>query len=307
MEEEKLQELLNEAGKLSFVRREKNIFSLGGRGYYEEPMSDLLAFFFDPQEEHGLGDLALTSLAEFLQNAPVAPLTLAEPPTREYTTPAGNYIDLVLNGDRWVIALENKITHAPLNPFEEYRAAVNADGRFDGKDKYFVILSPSQASVENWKWVGTQNWVASIHQRLGTQFVRSGLSKWTVFLREFLILIENQTGGIMDLHEFEFVQRNYPTVVNVLKLRDGYLNALQERVRQTTSETLGREPARTARRDWHQYGIALCVYLRQDRQHYAVLLVLPGGGFRVQYYVQANMVRTEVNRSEFKAGGTFED
>ena len=41
---------------------EKTFFSIGGRGYYEDPTSDVLAFYLDPNEEHGLGDLVLQSL-----------------------------------------------------------------------------------------------------------------------------------------------------------------------------------------------------------------------------------------------------
>jgi PD-(D/E)XK nuclease superfamily len=75
---EKLQEFLNEASRRKMTHREKNIFSLGGRRYYENPMSDLLAFFLDPTEDHGLGDVALGSLAECLQEPALAPLTLEQ-------------------------------------------------------------------------------------------------------------------------------------------------------------------------------------------------------------------------------------
>ena len=34
--------------------KELTVFSVGGRGYYENPTTDLLAFFLRPDAEHGL-------------------------------------------------------------------------------------------------------------------------------------------------------------------------------------------------------------------------------------------------------------
>lgn len=35
---------------------ETTIFSIGGRGYYENPTTDMLAFFFDPSAPHNFGE-----------------------------------------------------------------------------------------------------------------------------------------------------------------------------------------------------------------------------------------------------------
>jgi hypothetical protein len=112
MESEKLQKLLQEVGALRGPRRETNIFSIGSRGYYENPTSDLLAFFLDPRGEHDLGDLLLSCLAELLPDAPQL-LQLLEPPEREYRTQGQNRIDILLNSSGWVIAIENKLRHRP--------------------------------------------------------------------------------------------------------------------------------------------------------------------------------------------------
>lgn len=41
---------------------EQTIFSIGGRGYYENPTSDVLAFFCDSEGTHGLGNLMMEAL-----------------------------------------------------------------------------------------------------------------------------------------------------------------------------------------------------------------------------------------------------
>lgn len=51
-----LEALLNQMKSLPQPRKtEANIFSSGARGHYENPVSDVLAFFLDPDGGHGLG------------------------------------------------------------------------------------------------------------------------------------------------------------------------------------------------------------------------------------------------------------
>ena len=56
-------ELIKEVTKIELPDLEKTIFSIGGRGHYENPTSDILAFYpNDPEAEHQLGSLVLDSL-----------------------------------------------------------------------------------------------------------------------------------------------------------------------------------------------------------------------------------------------------
>jgi len=52
-----LESMLTEVRKFAVPASEPTIFAVGGRGYYENPASDLLAFFLTPGAEHGLDDL----------------------------------------------------------------------------------------------------------------------------------------------------------------------------------------------------------------------------------------------------------
>ena len=55
-------ELIKEVTKIELPDLEKTIFSIGGRGHYENPTSDILAFYLDHEAEHQLGSLVLDSL-----------------------------------------------------------------------------------------------------------------------------------------------------------------------------------------------------------------------------------------------------
>ncbi len=62
-------QLLEKAEPMFLEPPEPTIFSIGGRGYYENVNTDMLAFFMDPNQPHGLGDQILECFFEALDLA----------------------------------------------------------------------------------------------------------------------------------------------------------------------------------------------------------------------------------------------
>lgn len=239
-------------------------------------------------------------MVECLPDPRPSVLELEEPPEAQYVTRAGNRIDLLLNGSGWVIALDNKLEHGLDNPFAEYRASVQ--GTFAGKQKHFVILSPydPHPQVADWTWIDYRLLLGKVRDKLGARFITSGVSKWGIFLREFLINIEHQLGRDMDKQEFDFVRNNYEAIANVVTLHERYIERLEEMVRDAARETLGTDPASVKQENWEERRTALRVFPRQDRKHNATLVVLPDGTFR------KDMRRpNDADRSDFTRGGMF--
>src|ERR1039457_4692677 len=117
-----LEDFLNEIGKHVPPPKERTLFSLGGKGYYENPASDLLAFFLKPDAEHGFKDLFLKAFLECMKGGYADLGTAGATVRREDVTEEGNRPDLVVQGQDWVLLIENKIYHAQVNPFETYEA-----------------------------------------------------------------------------------------------------------------------------------------------------------------------------------------
>ncbi len=91
-----LEELLTRLKSMPIAEKnEANIFSLGARGHYENPVSDLLAFFIDPDAPHGLNTLVLGTLLECL-SAPVDASLLSPAPWPIYPTQAVNRFGFLL-------------------------------------------------------------------------------------------------------------------------------------------------------------------------------------------------------------------
>ena len=89
-----------------------NVFDILGQVRREDAHSDTLAWLFKPWEAHGLGDhflrefvrVAYAATAEELPNGRVR-----EVETRKSIGPTTGIIDIEVQGDGWVLAVENKV------------------------------------------------------------------------------------------------------------------------------------------------------------------------------------------------------
>lgn len=254
--------LFAEAERLKPREIEKDIFSIGGRGHYENPKSDLLAFFIDPRKEHGLGSLFLRSLFDCMGESSLA-LALSATPQREVVTYNGNKIDLVLEGDDWVVVIENKIWHAAVNPFADYVSY--AEDIYRGKIIRFVLLCVRKEEPNGWRQINWLTFAENLERNLGIPaappvkevllpaFVRNpdalpGLinnpfrpwrmdrgpdssSKWPVLAKEFVLHIKKTCGDIeMDQKKFGFVQQYFSEIDSVLEMRDSYVAHIRDAV-----------------------------------------------------------------------------
>ena len=117
---------LKEVKKISsqIPKQEKTFMEISGYPYYENSYSNILAFYFNPKEEHGLNDIMLKSLLEIVKeknNKLKTNVNLSNTSVfREYTTELGNRIDLVLQNDEIVIGIENKVMADVTNNLKDY-------------------------------------------------------------------------------------------------------------------------------------------------------------------------------------------
>ena len=149
--------------------QEKTIFSIGGRGHYENPISTVLAFYLDPNEDHGLSDLVLQALLVVAGS----PLDIERKKftnfsvEREVSTGKGR-IDLLVECDDWVLVIENKIYHDPINPFDDYKKYIKE--KYDKPDDFILLsLKGDKANDEggDWKSVNYKDFIEKIESDLG--------------------------------------------------------------------------------------------------------------------------------------------
>ena len=119
---EAVEALLDDFGRLpARVERAPTFLEIAGYPHYENVCSNVLAFYLDPGQPHGLGTLLLDALARAGNIAPsnegVGGNISVE---REVVTEAGNRIDLLIESDAQATVVENKIRAAVNNPFADY-------------------------------------------------------------------------------------------------------------------------------------------------------------------------------------------
>lgn len=253
---ESLEGMLAELKKLPhFIETEPTLFSLGGRGYFENPTTDILAFFLDPDAHHQQGDLALSALLECLPHDSVLDNTsLCTPPEREVSTSAGSRIDLLLQSDDWVMVLENKIYHHQNNPFDDYRRFVSEKTDFLAKKPLYVVLSPSGIAPEGWHGISYPMLLEQLSGKLSRAFISQPLNKWHILLREFILHLESlmKTPKVADKTE-TFVLDNLNEIQRALELKNSVVKSLQQDCLQYLTQQFEGKEVGTLLRHWHGY------------------------------------------------------
>ena len=122
-------------------KKEKTFMEVSGYPHYENVCSNILSFYFNPNEEHRLNDTVLKSLLSTIDKK--QPKLINNISTdnisvyREYTTLKGNRIDIVIKNDDFVIGIENKIYASVYNDLDDYAKTLDSIN----KNSIKVLLS----------------------------------------------------------------------------------------------------------------------------------------------------------------------
>ncbi|MRX62588.1 PD-(D/E)XK nuclease family protein [Maribacter luteus] len=134
-------------------KQKKNFFDILGVQRKETINSKLLAYFFDPEEDHGFGTLFIDALVSILDlkldkvNAFEKFTGQFEVSTEVTTSNAvapedqSKRIDLLLTGIDWSIIIENKLYHYLSNPLDVYFQHVNNSPHNKEENIIGVVLS----------------------------------------------------------------------------------------------------------------------------------------------------------------------
>lgn len=110
---------------------EQTFMQLSGYPHFENVCSNLLSFFFDTEEMHGFADLFLKSLLACIGKDNDSYTT--ENVERESVTNERKRIDIVIETENHLIAIENKIFSVVQNPLGDYEKYIEEQTRLNGK------------------------------------------------------------------------------------------------------------------------------------------------------------------------------
>ena len=255
-----------------FSRPRKTVFDIGAKGYFENPMSDILAFYLDPHEEHGLGSLPLKG---FLKGAGIGHLdtNLVTAPIREKI----DRIDLVLEGKDWIIAVENKVRHAAVNPFEDYEKALDRYNTL-GKSPHYFILSPYDPMIFGWHWLETPKLMRSLSEGIVQNSVSDEAKVWLVFFEEFCRNAINMTevmgASLMSKENVEMIIENWEKIKKVVDAYNDTYLLVSKRLEPIAERAIKRKKS-FKYENWQELGHALRMYPIQNSENNSTVLILP--------------------------------
>jgi len=236
-------DLLLEFQSLPRSVRERTFMEVSRYPHYENVCSNILAFYFDPAEEHGLGDLFLTAFLEMVVNREKATgeskgdeerLNIPLIPqhvriSREYQSEGQMRIDLLIDSDVFTIGIENKIYHTEDNDFAAYSATIERIGRDKRTVKAVLCLRrhPGEAEPTGGflRYTYSEFWKLVL-ERLGPR-VPSASPKWITYLSEFMTTTARLAGETPEEKEVtEFFIRNRDLIDKLLTERQALLSRL---------------------------------------------------------------------------------
>jgi hypothetical protein len=283
--------LLAEARKFVRPTVERTLFSLGGRGHYENPASDLLAFFLKPDGEHGFGAFFLHT---FLNCMEVSYKSLSFDDvevTREEWTSERKRIDLLIKGRDWVLLIENKIFSGQNNPFDVYKK--RGTELNDENPPLMAVLSPEGEAPAGWTGVSYRNYCAKLREGLSCVILNRAYSKWFIFVREFILHLETelyQPSVMMTEQEANFVEDNEAAIKEIKRLSEEYRSFLLNSIEKQLNDTLLGHPFKCRGQVWgNQVWAVRCESQqwgdRADLAFFSAEQSVGGGRFQVRLYL----------------------
>lgn len=294
MKFEALKTLIDEFEKLPFrEKKEENIFTVGARGHYENPVSELLAFFINPSAAHPFKDKVLQALfncikEESEQQFNIIDTNLVTSPKREQVTDNSKRIDLLLESENWVMLIENKIYHYLDNPLDTYTAW--AERTYESKEKIFLVLSIEGTKSENWIGVSWKRFLEEIKKLMAEGFLFGQLNKWHVLLREYILHLESIVNPVeYNKTEEGFVFKNLNEIKEIVAFKQSVIKAFQEKIRVQLEKKFGRKVTTTLH-DWDGFP-ALRFRLNEWKSWSSqsdLVLCLESGKFYINVYAHVD-------------------
>ncbi len=193
-----IRQLLDDASGLDLSAPQYNptFMQIAGRPHLEDVISNTLRFFMDPKEPHELGTLFLEALLDARsesakQNCPDISSSRDIKVEREHSTKESGSaprIDLWVESDTHIIAIENKIYAASHNPLKDYYAHAKDQSKGEPICCYLCLNRPklSNQELHNFEAIEYRKFLDKIEGRLGNRLAHSDQQHYTPFVLDFL-------------------------------------------------------------------------------------------------------------------------
>ena len=193
---------------------------IAGYPHYENVCSNILAFFFDTTESHQYKDLFLKSFLECV-NEEVRDDDLSTiKVTREMPTSSNKRIDIVIETDQLVVAIENKVWASLYNDLSDYANFID-DTYKDIEEKIKVVLSiypvKKELLINDFINITHSDFLNRVQKNLG-HHLTGKTHRYLFQVIDFIETIQNFTKPTtMNKEMIQFFKREADSINNLLE------------------------------------------------------------------------------------------
>lgn len=236
-------ELLLKFKSLPVPVKSESIFDIAGYPHYENVSSNILAFYLNPNKEHGLGDLLLSCLMNLSGGDEYHGENIQI--DREVRTSKGGRIDIVIETGSQVIGIENKIFHGLNNCLADYSETLDNWAKEKEKRVVKIILSTrKEQEFPGFVCVTYEDFWSKIRKCMGG-CISTSSQKWILYLVDFMYTIDKLKGGenmkIDEMDQFLIVHEDI--IHELISKRDDLLNKLYCQVEKLRQKLEKEKPA----------------------------------------------------------------
>lgn len=197
------QKLLSQFARFRSLKTPRTFLEIAGYPHYENVCSNLLSFYLDPEEEHGMGDLLLRALMTCM-GIPWETTIHKAQPNREVCTSQRGRIDLLVVTEDFMIGVENKIwafLHNDLDDYGKLIAETGAKANLKLENCHRVVLtvrelSPDEqckARLSHFRVVRFSELIGAVRSLLG-HYTRRADFKHLSYFTDLMQTLENLAG-----------------------------------------------------------------------------------------------------------------
>ncbi|WP_394991641.1 PD-(D/E)XK nuclease family protein [Emticicia sp.] len=219
--------------------------------HYENVCSNILRFYFDTSQPHGLKNLLLKSLLQAIDKDDLAEQiikTERDNVNREVRTDDAKRIDLLIQTDEHIIAIENKIYHHLTNQLSYYQNHVEV--KYSKLKPLYVLLAPEKIIAQNlpqtlksdkeclnedaekgFKSITFNELFNKVKTNLG-EYIQNADTKYLAYFIDFMTSIENLDKSMTLSPELvKFVTENEENIQKVNKAYDEVWYEVYEKIK----------------------------------------------------------------------------
>lgn len=309
---EEFSKLLIDFKSISKHKYKRSILEISGYPHYENVCSNILSFFFDPNNEHGLKGLVLQSFLECINSEYDFEFENIQI-HREFQTIGKNRLDILIKTNDFVIGIENKIFHHLHNDLNDYKKTVELTAT-NYEKVYNIVLSLNKIStIEELIFLEKNNFInitydelfKKIKSKIGN-FIDNSDFGYLFYLKDFIKSIENLNPKTMEQKTlWSFFKTNSESIQELVNSFNDYKKYLSNKIYTLNSFVPKEEYAPNCQKSWiYEKFVLVFDYEFEEKYFVSVDTSITIEGWKIQIFgrnieSQNYLLNVLCNKSDF--------